>query len=220
MRLLVKLFVAFCVATILAQGIILGISAFHGNLKHDTMVKAIALLNGIDITGDQIRKMLDESRQVPVPTYDDVKNTRAMQDKNLQMRQESIERMKTQVDEMLAELKAETSDFDRRKDEFYVLLDKYEKEALDEGLQKVQQTIEQLSPEQAKDQLLRILKEEEIDDVVAIVKEMASDKRKKILGEFQNEEEAKQLHEILMRLRAGEPRVGVIRDAREKPTSS
>lgn len=215
MRLLIRLFVAFCVATVLAQAIVLAMAAFQGNLTRNASLKALALLNGIDISGERLQKILDEAQKEPVPTYEDVRDAQADKSKNLQMREDAIARQQLQVQQMLEELKAKIKDFDYRKDEFYKLLEDREAALLSESLREVQRTIETLPPEQAKDQLRRMLDSDHIDDVVAIIKEMQPDKRKKILGEFVDEEEASELHEILMKLRAGEPTSGLISEARK-----
>jgi vacuolar-type H+-ATPase subunit I/STV1 len=216
MRLLLRIFVAFCVGTVLAQAIILGLAAARGNLSRDTTLKAIALLNGIDISGDRLQKMLDDAEQRPNPTYEDVEEERARQNKNIDMRERSIAIAKQQVEEMLAELREEVAAYDRRKDEFYSFLEAAEQNLLDESLKEVQRTLESLNPEQAKDQLKKFLEADEMDDVVAIVKGMPLDKRKKILGEFVGAEETDQLNEILTRLRQGEPKASLIQKARSQ----
>jgi hypothetical protein len=217
MRLLLRLFVAFCVATVLAQGIILLLAGIRGNLKGETLMRTVALLNGIDISGDQLQKMFNEANDQPRPTYEDVRDAQADKSKNLQMREDSIERMKMQTEEMLAVLRKETVDFDRRKDEFYKLLEEKESNLLDESIKEVGRTLEALSPEQAKEQCIKMMESEKIDDVVAIFKEMPMDKRKKIMGEFTGEGEEDMLHDILMRIREGEPAASVIRDAGQQP---
>lgn len=216
MRMLVKFFVAFCVATVLAQSIILVLAGARGNIKSDTLLKSIALLNGIDISGDQLQRMLEDAQQVDYPTYEEVRDKRALENLNLQRRDTSVERMREQANEMLAELRTKTADFDTRKDEFYKLLEQKEKTLLDESLKDVQQTIEVLSPEQAKEQIKKLIEAQQMDDVVIIFKEMPLDKRKKIMGEFTSQEEIDILHEILMRTRNGEPTASLIQEARSR----
>lgn len=184
MRMLTKLFVAFCIGTVLAQGIILAMAAARGNLNKVTFLKAIALLNGVDITGDQLQKMLDQSKQTPNPTYEDVEAERASQSKSIDMRERSILQYKRQVEELLSEHKSIIADFDRRKNEFYRFLETAQQDLANESLQEVQRTLEVLSPELAKDQLITFLQDDKMDDVVSIVKGMPLDKRKKVLGEF------------------------------------
>lgn len=214
MRFLLRLFSAFCVATIIAQLIILALIAFRGNLHRETMTKAIALFNGIDISGVQLRKVLSDARSAPVPTYDEVLAKRAEQNLNLEMRERSVRSQLQQVESRAAELKREQGDFDRRKDAFYSLLDEMSKKGKADNLGEIQRTLEAMQPEQAKTQLSKMLENNQMADVVAIIKGMALDKRKKVLGEFTGEKEAAQLHDILNQMRLGEPTASVIDDAR------
>lgn len=222
MQKMIQLFVAFCVATVLAQMIVVGMVAANGNLRSETVYKGLALLNGIDITGDELKKVLDDYKSTPNPKYEDVENERARLDKNLVMRESAIRRATRELETLQAKLQTDAASFDRRTKEFYEVLDMQEKNLLDEGLRNVQVTLEMLSADQAKEQLLRMHKIDRLDDVVAILKGMTPDSRKKILGEFTDtaKKEPDVLHEIMMRMRAGEPGLSVIRNARpEKPTA-
>ncbi len=216
MRMLIKLFVAFCVGTVLAQGIILAMAAARGNLNQVTFLKAVALINGVDITGDRLQKMLEDSKQTPNPTYEDVEAERASQSKSLDMRERSILQYKRQVEELLSEHKQVIADFDRRKNEFYRYLETAEKDLANESLKEVARTLESLSPDLAKNQIKKFLEAGQMSDVVAIVKGMPLDKRKKVLGEFTTEEEITQLNEILVVLRQGDPKASLIENAREQ----
>ncbi len=216
MRILIKLFVAFCVGTVLAQGIILAMAAARGNLNSVTLLKAVALINGVDITGDRLQKMLEDSKQSPNPTYEDVVAERAIQNKSLDMRERSILQQKALIEEKLAEQKQVIADFDRRKDEFYALLESIDKDLANDSLKEVARTLETLTPDQAKNQIKKFLEADQMKDVVAIVKGMPLDKRKKILGEFTTEEEIAQLNDILVQLRQGDPKASLIKNAREQ----
>lgn len=214
MKFLFRLFSAFCVATVIAQLIILGLIAARGNLHRQTMTKAIALFNGVDISGVQLRKTMDTVRAAPVPTYDDVLAARAQQNLNLEMRERSIQRYVQQLEAMQANLKRDQADFDRRKEAFYELLDQMAKQGKEGNLGEIQRTLEAIPPDQAKTLLVKMLDAEQMNDVVAIIKGMALDKRKKILGEFTSEKEVTQLYEVLNQLRLGEPTASVIDEAR------
>jgi hypothetical protein len=214
MRFLMRLFAAFCVATVVAQLLIVGMIAMRGNLHGESLTKAIALFNGIDISGVQLQKALSNARNVPVPTYDEVLAQRAQQNLNLEMRERSIQRFNEQLESMQIQLKQQQADFDRRKEAFYSLLDEMSKKGKAENLGEIQRTLEALSPEQAKALLVRMLEAEQMADVVAIIKGMALDKRKKILGEFTTEKEISQVAEVLNQLRLGEPAASVIDQAR------
>lgn len=220
MRLMMRLFVAFCVATILAQGIVLVMSAARGNLKSDTFVKGIALLNGIDISGERLQKVLDNYKQVPVPEYEDVVNERAQMSRDLELREELIKRMEKNVTEKLDQLKTTKAALDRRVDEFYAVIDKKNAEVLTEGMQEAKRILEAIAPDQAKIQLLKLYEKDQKDEVLAIFKAMPTDKAKKILGEFAGEAENEQFNEIVLRMLAGEPMASLLDEARQiSPTS-
>ncbi len=219
MRMLLRLFGAFCVATILAQCIVLGLSAYRGNLDGDTILQGFALLNGIDITGKRLEDAIRNGREAPMPTYEDVTKERAQKSLNLDMRERSIKLAKEQVEAKQREVQLEIVNFDNRKDAFYSKLDELSKGIEDSSLKDVRRTLESLPPDQSKDQLLKLIKDGQLTDVVAIVKGMPADKSKKILGEFVAPEESEKLYEILRELRKGEPTKSLIDKARSQPAS-
>ena len=216
---LLRLFGAFCVATILAQCIVLGLSAYRGNLNGDTILQGFALLNGIDITGKRLEDAIRNGREAPMPSYDDVTKERAQKSLNLDMRERSIKLAKDQLEAKHRELQLAIVNFDNRKDAFYSKLDELNKGIEDSSLKDVRRTLESLPPEQSKDQLLKLIKDGQLTDVVAIVKGMPADKSKKILGEFLETEESEKLYEILRELRKGEPTKSLIDQARNQPAS-
>ena len=210
MRLMLRIFTAFCVATVLAQGIILAMAAAKGNLKSDFILKGAALLNGIDISGDRLQKMLDEYRRAPVPTHEEVLAQRAKEGFTLQQREESIQRMRTELDQDAIALNQRTNDLDKRVEEFYEMLDREKANLLDESLLVVKSTLESVAPEQAKAQIVLLWDDEKKSDVIAILSAMPADKRKKILGEFIDPEEEKKFNEILTMLLEGGQTVALI----------
>lgn len=217
MKMLLRLFGAFCVATILAQCIVLGLSAYRGNLDGDTILQGFALLNGIDITGKRLEDAMRNGREAPVPSYEDITAERAQKSLNLDMRERSIRLSKEQLEAKQRDLQLEIVNFDNRKDAFYSKLDELNKGIEDTSLKDVRRTLESLPPEQSKDQLLKLIKDGQLTDVVAIVKGMPADKSKKILGEFLEPEESEKLYEILRELRKGEPTKSLIDQARNQP---
>ncbi len=52
---------AFCVATVITQVILTGYFASRGALTAESMTKLLALMNGIDITGNKLQQILRES---------------------------------------------------------------------------------------------------------------------------------------------------------------
>ncbi|MDX1930790.1 MAG: hypothetical protein SFV81_29975, partial [Pirellulaceae bacterium] len=146
MKFLLQLFGAFCVATVLAQCIVLGLSAYRGNLDGDTLLQGFALLNGIDITGKRLEDAVRNGREAPIPSYDDVTKERAQKSLNLDMRERSIKLAKEQVEAKQRELQMEITNFDNRKDAFYSKLDEMSKGIEDASLKDVRRTLESLPP--------------------------------------------------------------------------
>ena len=220
MQFMLRLFSAFCIATVLAQATILTMSATKGNINGTTLTKTIALLNGIDISGDQMRKQYDEWKKAPVPSYEDVVKQRAMEDRDLVLRSEIIQQSIQQMNAMRESLQRDEQDFDRRKDAFYELLDKEKAKVEDEGLAETKRILSELSPEQAKVQLQKMIEAKDSTIVVAIVKGMQPDKRKKILGEFTSTGEDDQLYQIIKQIQEGEPTASLIDQARQGKSPS
>jgi hypothetical protein len=205
MKFLIRLFAAFCVATVLAEVIILGLCAFRGNLSKSTAMQAVALLNGIDITGQRLEKILTSTREAPTPTAQEVAKERASQDLNLDMRERSLRLFKDQLDAKEAQLKLDIVGFENRVKSFYGKLDELAKGQDDQGLKKVQRTLEAASPEQAKVQLLKMIEDNQLKDVVAIINGMQPSKTKKIIEEFATPSEQEKFFQILMGQRKGDP---------------
>ena len=214
MGMLTRFFAAFCVATVIAQMLIFCLMLAKGNLHSGTLTQALALINGIDVTGDQVEKAFQQAQDSPMPTHEEVLQQRAKMSLELQNQNDSIQREKDMVNKLLAELASKTSEFDRRRQDFYSKVDDLEKKLVKESLKEVQRTIEELVPDQAKEQLVRMLQAERMDDVIAIVKVLDPAKRKKILNEFAEPEETDKLHDVLMRMLAGEPTASLIKDQR------
>jgi lysophospholipase L1-like esterase len=88
--------------------------------------------------------------------------------------------------------------------------------ALAVGGEQARQILENIKPKQAKEQLLDMLKNDEMDKVVTLLAGMSDSKRAKIVGEFRTPEEAQQLSDILRRIREGAPEAALSDDAQQK----
>lgn len=214
MNMLVRAGAAFCVGTCLTQLVFLGYFAAQGNLNSATMTKIVALLNGIDITGNRLQQMLMESEGREQPDFAEILEARKMESLDLDMRLRSQKEFRNELSVMLASLRAERKRFDERREAFDRRLQELTDGARDEGLKEVQQTLQALEPEQAKEQLLKMHDAERIDEVVNILQAMPIDKRKDILAEFVTADEAEKLHEILRRIGEGLPITSLIDQAR------
>lgn len=200
-RKLVDAFLWFCVASILAQLAILTVAAARGNLNDKTMTRVLAALNGVDIQGERLRNILVSAKETPVPTYEDVLNAKVKSSLELDSRQEALDRLQRQISDRERLLRDEINRFELRRKDFQLELDRIKKGVQSENLNEIRKIIENLSPDQAKAQLLLMLKNNQKGDVVSIIKALPSDKQKKLLAEFASQEDQQQLSEIIHELK-------------------
>jgi hypothetical protein len=200
-RKLVDAFLWFCVASILAQLAILTVAAARGNLNDKTMTRVLAALNGVDIQGERLRNILVSAKEAPVPTYEDVLNAKVKSSLELDSRQEALDRLQRQVSDRERMLRDEISRFELRRKDFQQELDRIKKGVQSENLNEIRKILENLAPEQAKAQLLLMLKNNQKGDVVSIIKALPPDKQKKLLAEFTSEQDQQQLSEIISELK-------------------
>jgi hypothetical protein len=214
--------VYFCIATLMAQAVGLGVLWWRGTLNHDNWYRVLAVVQGVDV--EAIRDELEKNRQPADDrqvSFDEITKARLAKSLTLDLREQSIAAGLGDLLALQAEVRTERERLDGIVSGFEQRLKRMEQAATDSALQEVQRTLETIQPAQAKEQILMILDEagggeQGMNDVVAMIRAMSLDKRKKILGEFKSKTEVEKLHEILQRLRAGEPEVSLIRDAQNQ----
>jgi hypothetical protein len=211
---LVRYFSAFCVATILTQAILFVLLTIRGTINGDSITRIIALVNGIDISGDRLQEVFSRQQDMEQPDFDEILEARREGSLDSELRERSLQVMKDEVVKMQAELAAEQSRFDERRVAFETRLEEIRKGAQEEGVKQVQRSLQTLDPAQAKNLLLRIYEDERIDDVVNIIQAMPSEKQKDIMGEFVTADELDKLHEINRRRLDGTPTTTLIDQAK------
>lgn len=202
----------FCVATCLAQMIIVGVVWLKGGLTETKRQRILAVAYGIDLVAmHQAEKQArDDSDAENSP------ESRVMQSTELIARTASFRTSQLELLGLEGRLQDEKRKSRLRIIDFDNLLGQLENEAREEGLLEVRRTLEVMQTKQARTQLLRMLDDGAMDDVVKMVKAMPVTKRKKILSEFKSPDDAERLHEVLRQLRevaargenrnAGQPR--------------
>lgn len=200
-RRVVDLFLWFCVATILAQLAILTVAAAKGNINDKTLTRVLAALNGIDIQGERLQRVLVKAREAPVPTYEDVLDAKVKSSLEFDSRQEALDRLQRQISDRERTLREDISRFETGRKEFKDELDRIKKTTQSETLSEIRKILENLSPTQAKEQLLLMLKNNQKKDVVLIIKALPPDKQKKILAEFNTQPDQQQLNDIIQEIK-------------------
>ncbi len=215
MNRLLRAITAVCIGTCLTQMLLLAYFTVQGTLNPMTGTKVIALLHGIDITGERLQRILRENDDGEQPSFDEVLETRRRDNLDMDMRLRSQNRFRSELSEMLAKLMTERERFDERRDAFDRNLQELEEGAVDEGLVQVQRLMQELEAEKAKDMLKRSFDDQRIDDVVNIVQAIPTDTRKDILAEFDSNDENDMLYQIIRRIGEGLPVTSLIEQARD-----
>ncbi len=216
MGLIVRLLVAFCVATVLTQTLLIGFFAARGTLTADNVTKIVALANGIDISSERLQRALQRSEPGEQPNFDDVLRERMLASTEMDLRLRSQRSFEDDLTRMLEELKVAEARFDQRREAFERRLEDVQRDAQEAGIQELRRTLQSLPPEQAKEQLLKFYDANRLDDVVNIVQGIPLDVRKDIMAEFAQADEAEKLYKILSWIGDGKPLSTYIDEAKQQ----
>lgn len=207
---LLRIIGGFCVATVLTQMIIAGVYVARGTLNMNSITHIVALLNGIDITGQRLRMVMEKASGSELPSYDEVLAARVLKGLDIDVRLQAQERFARELQDRQESLKEAQTRFDRRREEFFVKLDELRQNTREDGMQELTRTLQALDPEQVKNQLLKMIADDRIEDVVNIIQATPLDKRTDILSEFVSPDEEEKLADILRRIGEGEPAKSLI----------
>jgi hypothetical protein len=202
----VGLFACFCVATLLAEAIILAYFGLSWQLDREKVIQMLAIAQGIDLFAAQEEARADEEEIPPEePSYQDWLDRRATMFRDLELREQALAGAVAQLQLEQNQLAADRETFQRSREAFETQLATLQAEAQDEGMETLISILESIKPSQAKGQILEMLDNDEIEKVVVLFNGMTSSKRAKIIGEFESDAETEKVSEILHRIGEGEP---------------
>lgn len=211
LRLAVAGAVYFCIATILAQTVIVGYLAAQGRLSRERLVQLASILQGIDLLklrdDAQARTLNTSTEQV---SLQDVAQARAAKLRDLELREQALQRGIEQLEVRRQQLTQELADFQAIRSTFEEQLAAQQSAALLAGEENVRQIMSGIKAKQAKELLLEMLAKDEMDQVVSLLLAMPTQKKTKIVAEFKSPDEAKKLDEILRRMRSGQPTTDLV----------
>ncbi len=200
-----------CVATVLAEAVMLAYMWSKGSLNEEMALRVVAAAKGIDRPKPgQKSSEADEGKQV---SLEDVARARAMKSRDLELREQSLGNNVAVVKAEYDKLIDEKDRYERIKAAFRSQLEELHEGVLANNRETARVILESLKPKQSKEQIVRMVKEGEIDDAVSLLAQMPTTKRAKILSEFKTDEEAATLAEILKLIREGVPETALIEDA-------
>lgn len=200
-----------CVATVLAEAVMLAYMWSKGSLNEEMALRVVAAAKGIDRPKPgQQSGGAEEGKQV---SLEDVARARAMKSRDLELREQSLGNNVAVVKAEYDKLIDEKDRYERIKAAFRSQLEELHEGVLANNRETARVILESLKPKQSKEQIVRMVKEGEIDDAVSLLAQMPTTKRAKILSEFKTDEEAATLAEILKLIREGVPETALIEDA-------
>lgn len=212
------LLAAICVATVAAQAILLGYLWSRGKLTERTVTRAIAAANGVELPGASSATVRSDQppEDAEQPSLDELARARAVHSRDIELREQSLGDNLAMVKSEYAKLIDEKDRYERIKAAFRAQLDTLREGTLANNRETARQILETIKPKQAKDQILRMVKDGQLNDVVLILSQMPGGRRAKVIQEFKTDAEAETLAEILKLVREGVPETSLIDETEQK----
>lgn len=188
-------FAYFSVGTVIAQVVIVASLFWKSGLTPEKYNRLIAHLRGID-TLDLIVKEgeVAKAREQEAKVAD-------LQSPLVVKRKEALKIGLDQVKISEALISGNRKQYDKIRTIFTKRLNELEVAKVTQARKTVQQTLEVIDPELAKDLIMQILEDGGAEATTAIIVEMPADRQKKIFAEFTTPEELEAVNQLLSQLR-------------------
>lgn len=208
--------VYFCVATVIAETLMLGYLFGSGALAGDRWDQIVALAQGADIASLIPQQPVEETVDNQEKSLDELSRERAATIRDLELREQALRRGLDALEAGRLRLLTERRDYRTEREMFEKTLAESKQGETVEGQENVRNIISGMKPKQAKEQLLEMLGKGEMNEVVQLLGEMPSSKRNKIIAEFKAPDEVDKMGEILRLMRAGGAEAQMIGDTQEQ----
>ena len=188
-------FAYFSVGTVIAQVVIVASLFWKSGLTHEKYNRLLAHLRGVD-TLDLIVKEgeVAKAREQEAKVAD-------LQSPLVVKRKEALKIGLDQVKISEALISGNRKQYDKIRTIFTKRLNELEVAKVTQARKTVQQTLEVIDPELAKDLIMQILEDAGAEATTAIIVEMPADRQKKIFAEFTTPEELEAVNQLLSQLR-------------------
>ncbi|MBN2022562.1 MAG: hypothetical protein JW809_07180 [Pirellulales bacterium] len=200
------LLVVFLVGTAIAAGVMVFIVWSKWNMDARKLEQMIAIAQGYDLAA--MRDEAERLRQIvppEQPSFDALRDLRAVKSRDLELREQALAQA---LEEFRFKQRKQTEDlrhFNQVRQDFEAQLSKINETSGSGGMEENIVILQNMKPNQAKDQLVKMYDDGDIDAVVRLVAGMNPSKRKRITAEFKEPEDEDKLAEILRRIREGYP---------------
>ncbi|HEX3998324.1 MAG TPA: hypothetical protein VHX65_07235 [Pirellulales bacterium] len=210
------LFVYLCVATVLTAAIVFGYLWTHGVLDEEKLDRMAAVARGTEPVAQAVEQVAKAPQAAEQPSLDEVERQRAIQSRQLELREQAIDSNLDRVRFEQRKLTDERAQYELLKTGFEKVLDERRNKAIVDGRENMQLIWENIKPKQAKEEILAMIDAGEQNEVVAILSGITITKRARIIGEFKTPDEAKKLEEILRLIREGIPDITSINQTQQE----
>ncbi|TWT31218.1 hypothetical protein KOR34_45940 [Posidoniimonas corsicana] len=218
MRMLMTLVGYVCTATVVSATLGLAYLYSSNRVDDEKLFRVVALLHDVDI--DRIAEETEvATEEIPSeePSPEEVEWRRQILARNHEVKLEALKRNKLNFDASLNALITEKARFDEIASKLEQQLEEEGELSNKQSVLKVVQNLELMKPDQAKEELKRILAEEDgVNNVIKLTGSMNTGKLKKILQRFTEEGEQEELHAIIQSMLNGGPQQEVFQDALEE----
>ncbi|TWU00328.1 hypothetical protein Pla108_12770 [Botrimarina colliarenosi] len=194
------------VATVLAAALGVGYLWKTERLTDERMFRIVALIHGVETTEKLAPSTpIDGNTPPEEPSLAEERRLRELAMRNYEVRQESLQRGKTEFDHSLAQLIEQRDRIDDMATELRQRIDQVSTETVLEGVKNVVRDLKVAKPDKGKELLLRILnsggsdpeeRQKAMDEVIQLINVMPIDTWADILNRFEGAAELDQLHSL------------------------
>jgi len=215
----------FCVATVLAQTVVVGMLWWKGAFSDDRVVAMFAALHGIhpERPVDAQSTASHDGHPHEQPSLEEISKQRLLASLDMNLRESTLDKALIELRNLEQQVATENERLKQWQEGMDARIARAENTVLEQSLLELQQTLMVISPKQAKEQILKMLDSSPdgsdtraMNDVVRMLKAMPLDKRKKILGEFKSAPESEKLADILREIRLSPVEMDLLRDSRNQ----
>lgn len=196
----------FVVGTLIAQSMIFAYVWKSWDMNDDKITQMMAIARGremVAVARDELRRQ--EEIAPEQPSFEEIIEVRAGNNRNMELREQALAQDVTELRTQQSKQNRESASFKETNGAFEKKLAELKEFQESNGLQENIVMLQNMKPDQAKDQLIRIYKSGQVDQAVMLMAGMEAMKRKKITGVFVSEDEETILADILQRIRLGTP---------------
>lgn len=214
-RLAVSLVTYFCVATCIAEIVIVTYVSLAWQIDRAKLIRILAAAHGIDLAEASRQSETDQPPTEQV-SLEQIIEARTMHVRHLELREAAVKNALDQLQFEQQKLADDRKLYDKGKKDFEARLLAVRQDAQSGGAAELTAILEKAKAKQAKEQILKMLDEKRLADVVILLSGMQDSKRAKIIGEFKTPEESAKLAEVLRRIREGAAENDLARETRKQ----